>query len=78
VGSEMCIRDSPLVNASGDSETDYFSDGITESIIASLSQLPGLRVMARSTVFPFKGRDVDSQTVGRELNVRAVVTGRVL
>jgi non-specific serine/threonine protein kinase len=68
----------PLVNASADSETDYFSDGITESIIASLSQLPGLRVMARSTVFRFKGRDVDSQTVGRELNVRAVVTGRVL
>ncbi len=68
----------PLLNASADSDTDYFSDGITESIIGSLSQLPGLRVMARSTVFRYKGRDVDSQTVGRELNVRAVVTGRVL
>jgi TolB-like protein/lipoprotein NlpI len=68
----------PLVNASADPETDYFSDGVTESIIGSLSQLPGLRVMARSTVFRYKGRDVDSQTVGRELNVHAVVAGRVL
>ena len=68
----------PLANGSPDPEADYFSDGITESIISSLSQLPGLRVMARSTVFRYKGREVDSQVVGRELNVRAVVSGRIL
>jgi len=45
---------------------DYLSDGITESIINSLSQLPKLRVLARSTVFRYKGRDVDPQKVGRE------------
>jgi eukaryotic-like serine/threonine-protein kinase len=68
----------PLVNASGDPNAEYLSDGITESIINSLSQIPKLRVMARSTVFRYKGREVDPQTVGRELGVRAVLTGRVL
>jgi eukaryotic-like serine/threonine-protein kinase len=68
----------PLINAGGDPDTEYLSDGITESIINSLSQLPKLRVMARSTVFRYKGRDVDPQTVGRELGVRAALTGRVL
>jgi len=68
----------PLVNASNDAEMEYFSDGITESIINNLSQLPKLRVVPRSTVFRYKGRDVDPQTIGRELNVRAVFTGRVL
>ncbi|HEX8843937.1 MAG TPA: hypothetical protein VF791_04810 [Pyrinomonadaceae bacterium] len=68
----------PFVNATGDAETEYFSDGITESIINSLSQLPKLRVVPRSTVFRYKGRDADPQEVGRELGVRAVLTGRVL
>jgi eukaryotic-like serine/threonine-protein kinase len=68
----------PLVNASSDPNAEYLSDGITESIINNLSQLPRLRVMARSTVFRYKGREVDPQDVGRELNVHAVVTGRVL
>lgn len=68
----------PLVNASNDVEMEYFSDGITESIINSLSQLPKLRVVPRSTVFRYKGREVDPQLIGRELNVRAVLTGRVL
>lgn len=68
----------PLVNASGDPDTEYLSDGITESIINTLSQLPKLRVMARSTVFRYKGGEVDPQVVGRELGVRAVLTGRVL
>jgi TolB-like protein/Tfp pilus assembly protein PilF len=68
----------PLVNAGHDAEMEYLSDGITESIINSLSQLPQLRVMARSTVFRYKGRDVDPQTIGRELNVSAVLTGRVI
>jgi serine/threonine-protein kinase len=68
----------PLANASGESDMDYLSDGITESIINNLSQLPKLRVMARSTVFRYKGRDVDPIPVGRELGVRAILMGRVL
>ena len=68
----------PLVNSSGEAETEYFVDGVTETIIASLSQLPKVRVMARSTVFRYKGKDIDAQTAGRELNVRAVLTGRIV
>ena len=68
----------PLVNASDDPDAEYLSDGITESIINTLSQLPKLRVMARSTVFRYKGGEVDPQVVGRELGVRAVLTGRLI
>src|SRR5919197_6503319 len=67
----------PLVNASADPNIEYLSDGVTESIINSLSQLPQLRVMARSTVFRYKGRDVHPQEAGHEMGVRAVLTGRV-
>jgi TolB-like protein/pimeloyl-ACP methyl ester carboxylesterase/Flp pilus assembly protein TadD len=56
---------------------EYFSDGVTESIINALSQLPKLRVVARSTVFRYKGKEVDPQEVGQQLGVRAVLTGRV-
>ena len=68
----------PLINAGEDPDTEYLSDGITESIINNLSQLPKLRVMARSTVFRYKGKEVDPQIVGQQLSVRAVLTGRVL
>jgi TolB-like protein/lipoprotein NlpI len=68
----------PFANASADTNAEYLSDGITESIINRLSQLPRLRVMARNAVFRYKGREVNPQEVGRELNVRAVLTGRVL
>jgi len=68
----------PLVNVSGDPNTDYLSDGITESIINTLAQLPQLKVMARSTVFRYKGLEIDPQEVGARLGVRAVLTGRVL
>lgn len=68
----------PLVNASLDAEMEYFSDGITESIINNLSQLPKLRVVPRSTVFRYKGSEIDPQVIGRELNVRAIFTGRLL
>ena len=68
----------PLINAGGDPDTEYLSDGITESIINNLSQLPKLRVMARSTVFRYKGKEVDPQRVGQELGVRASLSGRVL
>ncbi len=68
----------PLVNESSDENAEYLSDGITETIINSLSQLPQLHVMAHSSVLRYKGREVDPQEVGRELSVRAVLTGRVL
>jgi serine/threonine-protein kinase len=67
----------PLVNASGEESAEYLSDGITGSLINSLSQLPKLRVMARSTVFTYKGKEVDPRRVGEELKVRAVFTGRL-
>jgi serine/threonine protein kinase/Flp pilus assembly protein TadD len=68
----------PMVNASADASTEYLSDGITESLIDSLSQLPKLRVKARSSVFRYKGRETDPQVVGRELNVQAVLTSRLV
>jgi TolB-like protein/Tfp pilus assembly protein PilF len=68
----------PLANESQDPQAEYLSDGITESIINHLAQLPQLKVIARSTVFRYKGRDVAPQKVGRELGVNAVLTGRVL
>lgn len=67
----------PFENASGDPEAEYLSDGMTESLINSLAQLGRLRVLARSTVFRYKGRLVDAQQTGRQLNARAVLTGRV-
>jgi serine/threonine protein kinase/Tfp pilus assembly protein PilF len=68
----------PLVNTNADSETEHVSDGITENIINSLSHLPKLRVMARSTVFRYKCSGLDPITIGRELNVGAVLTGRLV
>jgi serine/threonine protein kinase/Tfp pilus assembly protein PilF len=68
----------PFVNASNDPNSEYLSDGITESLINNLSQLPNLTVMARSSVFRYKGRDVDPQTVAKELKVQALVTGRIV
>jgi serine/threonine protein kinase/tetratricopeptide (TPR) repeat protein len=68
----------PLANSSGDPDTEYLSDGISESVINNLAQLHGVRVMARSTVFRYKGRDPDPQQIGRELRVRAILTGRLL
>src|SRR5205814_8764362 len=68
----------PFVNASSDTNTEYLSDGITESLINNFSQLAGLRVIPRSTVFRYKGQQVDPQEIGRKLGVRAVLTGRVI
>jgi serine/threonine-protein kinase len=68
----------PLLNVSAAAEVEYLSSGITESIINNMSQVPKLRVMARSTVFRYHGQEVDPQLVGRELNVRAVLIGRLL
>lgn len=68
----------PLVNESGDQSMEYLSDGISEGIINSLSRLPQIRVVSRSSSFRYKGRDVTPQTVGRELNVRAILAGRMM
>jgi eukaryotic-like serine/threonine-protein kinase len=70
----------PFVNAGTDADAEYLSDGITESLINGLSQLPKLRLVPRSTVFRLskeRGGDVDPQVIGQELGVRAVLTGRV-
>ena len=67
----------PFVNGSGDPNMEYLSDGITESLINSLSQLPKLEVKSHDSAFHYKGKDPDAETVGRELGVRAVFKGRV-
>ena len=68
----------PFVNSRADAETEYLADGITEGIINSLSKLPKLRVVPRSTVFRYKDRQEDAQQIGAELGVRAVFAGRIL
>ena len=68
----------PFANASADPETEYLSDGITESLINRLSQIPGLRVVPRSIAFRYKGRDIDPIKAGRQLKVQALLTGKVL
>src|SRR6267142_6251065 len=68
----------PFVNASADPNTEYLSDGITESLINSLSQLPHLKVMSRDSAFMYKGKDTDARAVGQALGVRAVFKGRVM
>jgi len=68
----------PFVNASGNSDVEYLSDGMTETLISSLSQLPNLNVKPRSSVFRYKGKETDPQTVAKELNVEAVLNGRVV
>ena len=67
----------PFVNGSADPNAEYLSDGITESLINSLSRLPNLKVMSRDSAFRYKGKDTDVQTVARELGVRSVLKGRV-
>jgi TolB-like protein len=67
----------PFVNESGNSEVEYLSDGMTETLIKSLSQLPNLAVKSRSTVFYYKGKESSPKKIGEELNVQAVLLGRV-
>jgi len=67
----------PFVNATGDPGNEYLSDGLTESLISALSQLPELKVMARSTVFRFKGNQEDPQKIGQTLQVSALLMGRI-
>src|SRR5215831_19724002 len=68
----------PFVNQNRDADTEYLSDGLTESIINSLAQLPQLRVSPRSSVFQYKGKDIDPLKAAKDLGVRAVLTGRLL
>jgi serine/threonine protein kinase len=67
----------PLENATGDPGLEYLSDGVTETLINTLSRFDQLRVMARSTVFRFKNKDIEPQQIGRELQVKTVLTGRI-
>ena len=67
----------PLTNATSNSEMDYLADGITEGIINHLSRLPGLRVMARTTVFRYRQAQQDPQQIGRDLKVGAIIVGRL-
>lgn len=67
----------PFVNEASDTDAEYFSDEITESLINNLSQLPKLRVVPRGVVLSYKGRETDPRKVANDLNVRAVLTGRV-
>src|SRR5882672_10148283 len=68
----------PFVNESGNADVEYLSDGMTEPLIRSLSQLPNLNVKARSSVFRYKGKETDAKTIGKESGVQAVLNGRVI
>ncbi len=76
-GSMDSVAVLPFSNAGGDQDTEYLSDGITETLINNLSRVSKLRVVPRSTVFRYKGQSNAPEKIGHELNVRAVVTGRV-
>ena len=68
----------PFVNESGNADVEYLSDGMTETLINSISQVPNLNVKARSSVFRYKGKDTDAQIIGKELDVQAILNGRVV
>jgi TolB-like protein/DNA-binding winged helix-turn-helix (wHTH) protein/Flp pilus assembly protein TadD len=68
----------PFTNGGGDANTEYLSDGITESLIDNLARVPQLKVKSRNTVFHYKGKDIDAQKVGSDLGVSATVNGRVV
>jgi serine/threonine-protein kinase len=68
----------PFVNESGNADVEYLSDGMTETLISSLSQLPNLNVKARSFVFRYKGKEIDLRKAAQELKVQAILTGRVV
>src|SRR5688500_18836983 len=68
----------PFVNESGNADVEYLSDGMTETLINSLSQIPNLGVKARSSVFRYKGKEFDPKKIAAELNVQAILTGRIV
>ncbi|UPK17344.1 adenylate/guanylate cyclase domain-containing protein [Bradyrhizobium sp. 131] len=77
VAPRLSIVVLPFVNLDGNSEQDYFVDGVTESLTTDLSRIPGAFVIARNTAFTFKGKPVDVRVIGRELGVRYVLEGSV-
>ena len=77
-GAISSIAVMPFVNEKGDADLEYLADGITETVISRLSQIPNLNVKARSFVYRYKGKEIDPQTVGKELNVQAILSGRVV
>jgi serine/threonine protein kinase/TolB-like protein len=68
----------PFATSGGNADTDFLSDGLTESLIASLAHVPDLKVKSRNSVFRYKGKEVDVEKVGKELTVDALLTGRVV
>src|SRR5437763_7476510 len=68
----------PFINESKDATGDYIADGITEAVIGSLAEISSLKIMSRNSVFRFKGRETDTQAAGRDLQVQAVLTGRMV
>lgn len=68
----------PFVNEAGDSEIDYLADGLTESLISSLSQLPNLSVKARASVFRYKGKEINLQDLSNDLHIQAILLGRIV
>jgi len=77
VAPEASIAVLPFANLSADPDTEYFSDGMTEEIINALSQVPSLRVAARTSAFAFKGKSVDAREIGERLRVRTLLEGSV-
>jgi serine/threonine-protein kinase len=67
----------PFVNETGDPQAEYLSDGMTDTLISSLSELPNIRIKARTSVFRYKGKEIDPKLVGNELGVQAIIIGRV-
>src|ERR1043166_2965134 len=68
----------PFINESGNSDVEYLSDGMTETLINSLSQVPGVSVKARSSVFRYKGKDADTRNIAKDLGVQALLSGRIV
>ena len=68
----------PFASVGGNADTDYLSDGLSESLIASLAHVPDLKVKSRNSVFRYKGKELDVQKVGKDLTVDALLTGRVV
>jgi TolB-like protein len=76
-GSDKSIAVLPFINMSSDKEQDYFSDGLSEELLNQLAQIPQLRVIARTSSFSFKGKEVDVATIAKALNVANVLEGSV-
>jgi eukaryotic-like serine/threonine-protein kinase len=76
-GNPTSLAILPLINATGNATAEYLSEGISDALINSLSQLPQLRVMARGTVFSYKGKEIDPRKIGQDLNVHVVFSGRL-